>query len=105
MAQDRVPCDLDARALARFLDAHPNALLIDVREACEHALGTPRLHGRAAYSLPLSRLPEHAAWLCREARPLVFLCRSGNRSAQAVRIAQQLGHANVRHLAGGLALL
>jgi len=97
--------DLDAAGLARFLDAHPNALLIDVREACEHALGTPRLHGRAAYSLPLSRLSEHAAWLCRETRPLVFFCRSGNRSAQAARTAQELGHANVRHLAGGLALL
>lgn len=99
------PCELDAQELARFLDAHPNALLIDVREACEHALGTPRLHGHAAYSLPLSRLPEHAAWLGRETRPLVFFCRSGNRSAQAARIAGELGHATVRHLAGGLALM
>jgi len=98
------PCALDAQGLARFLDAHPNALLIDVREACEHALGTPRLHGRAAYSLPLSRLPEHAAWLGRETRPLVFFCRSGSRSVQAARIAGELGHATVRHLAGGLAL-
>ena len=103
--QDLASCDLDGQALAHFLDGHPNALLIDVREACEHALGTPRLHGRAAYSLPLSRLPEHAAWLAREARPLVFFCRSGNRSAQAARIAVELGHGNVRHLAGGLALL
>ena len=103
--QKLLPCDLDEKGLARFLDAHPDALLIDVREACEHALGTPRLHGRAAYSLPLSRLPEHAAWLCRETRPLLFFCRSGNRSAEAARIAQELGHATVRHLAGGLALL
>jgi cysteine desulfurase len=100
-----VPCALDAQGLARFLGLHPDALLIDVREACEHALGAPRLHGRAAYSLPLSRLPEHAAWLCRETRPLVFFCRSGNRSAQAAHIAQELGHGTVRHLAGGLALL
>ena len=104
-ARGQVPCALDANGLKRFLGAHPDALLIDVREACEHALGTPRLHGRAAYSLPLSRLPEHAAWLGRETRPLVFFCRSGNRSAQAARIAQELGHDTVRHLAGGLALL
>jgi cysteine desulfurase len=101
----RIPCGLDGGGLARFLDRHPDALLVDVREACEHALGTPLLHGRAAYSLPLSRLPEHAAWLGRETRPLVFFCRSGNRSAQAAQLAQQLGHGNVRHLAGGLALL
>jgi cysteine sulfinate desulfinase/cysteine desulfurase-like protein/rhodanese-related sulfurtransferase len=100
-----IPCGLDGSALARFLDRHPDALLVDVREACEHALGTPLLHGRAAYSLPLSRLPDHAAWLGRETRPLVFFCRSGKRSAQAAQMARQLGHGNVRHLAGGLALL
>ena len=75
-----------------------------MREACEHAAGTPALHGRAAYSLPLSRLAGHADWLRREARPLVFFCRSGKRSATAVRLAQALGHPHVRHLAGGLAL-
>jgi cysteine sulfinate desulfinase/cysteine desulfurase-like protein/rhodanese-related sulfurtransferase len=100
-----IPCGLDGSALARYLERHPDALLVDVREACEHALGTPLLHGRAAYSLPLSRLPEHTAWLCRETRPLVFFCRSGNRSAQAAQMAQELGHGNVRHLAGGLALM
>jgi cysteine desulfurase len=100
-----MPCGLDESALGRFLERHPDALLVDVREACEHALGTPSLHGRAACSLPLSRLLEHAAWLCRETRPLVFFCRSGKRSAQAARMAQELGHGNVRHLAGGLALL
>jgi cysteine desulfurase len=104
-AKGLIPCGLDGGGLARFLDRHPDALLVDVREACEHALGTPLLHGRAAYSLPLSRLPEHAAWLGRETRPLVFFCRSGSRSAQAAQLAQQLGHGNVRHLAGGLALL
>lgn len=95
---------LDAEGLARFLAQHPGTLLVDVREACEHAAGTPALHGRAAYSLPLSRLAEHADWLRREARPLVFFCRSGKRSATAVRLAQELGHPQVRHLAGGLAL-
>jgi cysteine sulfinate desulfinase/cysteine desulfurase-like protein/rhodanese-related sulfurtransferase len=104
-SRDLLPCGLDGSALARFLERHPDALLVDVREACEHALGTPLLHGRAAYSLPLSRLADHAAWLSRETRPLVFFCRSGKRSAQAAQIAQQLGHGNVRHLAGGLALL
>jgi len=105
MPRGVIPCGLDGGALARYLERHPDALLVDVREACEHALGTPLLHGRAAYSLPLSRLAEHAAWLGRETRPLVFFCRSGNRSAQAAQMAQELGHGNVRHLAGGLALM
>jgi rhodanese-related sulfurtransferase len=79
--------------------------LIDVREACEHALGSLTLDGRTAYSLPLSRLAGEAAWLAQETRALVFFCRSGNRSAEAVRVAQACGHRQVRHLAGGLALL
>jgi hypothetical protein len=46
-----------------YLDANATStLLIDVREACEHAAGTPALHGRASYNLPLSRLAEHASW-------------------------------------------
>jgi cysteine desulfurase len=76
-----------------------------LREAGEHALGTPLLHGRAAYSLPLSRLADHGAWLGRETRPLVFFCRSGKRSAQAAQMARQFGHGNVRHLADGQGLL
>ncbi|MET0983127.1 MAG: aminotransferase class V-fold PLP-dependent enzyme [Telluria sp.] len=95
---------IDAAGLAQFLAQHPGALLIDVREAHEHAAGTPTLHGRAAYNLPLSRLAGHANWLRAETRPLVFFCRSGNRSARAAQLAQGLGHPAVRHLAGGLAL-
>ena len=95
---------VDGAGLARFLEQHPGALLIDVREACEHAAGTPSLHGRAACNLPLSRLAEHAPRLGMEPRALVFFCRSGNRSARAAQLVQGLGHPNVRHLAGGLAL-
>ena len=65
----------------------------------------PTLQGRAAYSLPLSRLAEYAAWLRDEARPLLFFCRSGNRSLKAVQCLQGLGRERVWHLAGGLALL
>jgi hypothetical protein len=50
---DPIPCGLDGSALARFLDRHPDALLVDVREACEHAPGTPlrqvRDHPAAAF--------------------------------------------------------
>lgn len=95
---------LQAAQLARFFETHPDALLIDVREACEHAAGTRTLHGRAAYNLPLSRLAEYAVWLRGEARPLVLFCRSGNRSLKAVQVLQGLGRRQVWHLAGGLAL-
>jgi cysteine desulfurase len=98
------PAAVDADGLAQFLHQHPGALLIDVREACEHAAGAAILHGRAARNLPLSQLAGHAAALCAERQPLVFFCRSGNRSARAAQLMQGLGHPQVRHLAGGLAL-
>lgn len=101
----RKPAELARYHLKHFFAEHPDALLIDVREACEHAAGAPTLQGRAAYSLPLSRLAEYAAWLRDEARPLLFFCRSGNRSLKVVQCLQGLGRERVWHLAGGLALL
>jgi rhodanese-related sulfurtransferase len=98
------PAALDADGLAQFLQQHPGTLLVDVREACEHAVGAPILHGRPARNLPLSQLAAHAATLAAEAQPLVFFCRAGNRSARAAQLLQSLGHPDVRHLAGGLAL-
>jgi cysteine sulfinate desulfinase/cysteine desulfurase-like protein/rhodanese-related sulfurtransferase len=91
--------------LDAFLRTHEDALLVDVREACEAEAGSMRLHGRAAHALPLSRLAEHLGHLlAAPQRPLVFVCRSGNRSARAALCLQRLGHAQAWSLAGGLAL-
>jgi rhodanese-related sulfurtransferase len=91
--------------LDAFLRTHEDALLVDVREACEAEAGSVRLHGREAHVLPLSRLAEHLGHLlAAPRRPLVFVCRSGNRSARAALCLQRLGHAQAWSLAGGLAL-
>jgi rhodanese-related sulfurtransferase len=63
------------------------------------------LHGRAAHHVPLSRLAEHLpGWLADPARPIVFVCRSGNRSAKAALCLRRAGHAQAWTLVGGLAL-
>ncbi|MES2015315.1 MAG: aminotransferase class V-fold PLP-dependent enzyme [Pseudomonadota bacterium] len=95
---------LDEAALAVFLDQHPDALLIDVREAYEHvAAGEGAWHGHAAQSVPLSRLADRVAvWLRGERRPLVFFCRSGARGAKAAACLQRLGYAEAWHVTGGL---
>ena len=88
-----------------FLRRHEDALLVDVREAFEAAAGPMALHGRAARNVPLSRLAEHvAAWLSEPARPIVFVCRSGNRSAKAATILRRAGHAQAWTVVGGNAL-
>jgi cysteine sulfinate desulfinase/cysteine desulfurase-like protein/rhodanese-related sulfurtransferase len=114
---DAVPCTtyaaavpdadmhLPAGSLTRFLDEHPGALLVDVREAFEHAAGPAHFDGREVRNVPLSRLAgEVPHWLQGEPRALVFLCRSGNRSARAAQCLRQLGYAQAWHLVGGLAL-
>ncbi|TFW35211.1 aminotransferase class V-fold PLP-dependent enzyme [Massilia horti] len=114
---DAVPCTtfapavpegdmhLDGQALSAFLAAHPDALLLDVREAPEHAAGEPRLWNKGAVNVPLSQLAGRLPyWLRGEPRPLVFFCRSGNRSAKAAQCLRQAGYAQAWHLAGGLAL-
>ncbi|MFI4888939.1 MAG: MBL fold metallo-hydrolase [Steroidobacterales bacterium] len=73
--------------------------VIDVREAGEFtdALG----HIPGARLIPLSALPAHVAELDRS-RPVVTVCRSGARSAQASVMLQKAGLAQVANLAGGM---
>jgi len=99
---------LAAAELGDFFDRHPDALLVDVREAHEHAAaGAPlSIGGRTARSVPLSQLAGSVEqWLAAPSSPLVFFCRSGNRSGKAVASLRALGHASAWHLAGGIAAL
>ena len=97
---------LDAAGLPAFLRQHPDAVLVDVREAYEHAACAGGVFaGCEVRSVPLSRLAgQVAAWLQQPQRPLVFFCRSGNRSARASACLRRLGHAAAWQLNGGMAM-
>jgi len=93
--------------LRQYLQQHPDATLVDVREAYECAMGSKLglLDERHALAVPLSRLTDAApAWLAAPDKALVFFCRSGNRSSLATQFMRRLGHPNAFHLRGGLAL-
>lgn len=110
-AHDLLMSAADLPALAR---QHPGLTLVDVREEHEQgwdgehldALGLPRR------ALPLSQLlnalpegqPPGADGGLADT-PLLLLCRSGQRSAQAARLLRRLGHDQVWSVAGGVALL
>ncbi|WP_159628059.1 aminotransferase class V-fold PLP-dependent enzyme [Massilia puerhi] len=98
--------ELDAASARGWLAAHPDAIVVDVRDAREHSVaGRVEVHGRAALNVPLARVAEHAAaWLGADARPLLFVCRSGARSARAALALRALGHPRACSLAGGFAL-
>jgi sulfur dioxygenase len=73
--------------------------LVDVREEAEFSGPLGHLHG--ARLIPLGELNERSNELERD-RPVVAVCRSGARSAQAVTLLQKAGFANVANLAGGM---
>ena len=87
---------------------HPGLLLVDVREPYEQRLGqAPELGAQVRrQAVALSGLPDALVqWQALPAgTPIVFFCRSGNRSAQAARALRRLGHAEAWSLRGGLAL-
>ncbi len=73
--------------------------IVDVREDREFndALG----HIRGARLVPLAELAARTEEIARD-RPIVAVCRSGARSAQAVALLQKAGFSDVANLAGGM---
>lgn len=67
-------------------------MIIDVREQEEFAEG----HVDGAVNIPLSNLTHNMRLnTIPKNQPLVLYCRSGNRSAHAMRLLQQIGYRNV----------
>ena len=107
-ASDRSDLDIHLcpTALDAFLREHIDTLLVDVREPFERLAGPEvLLAGRVPIHVPLSRLVNQLPAWTRGARPpLVFICRSGNRSGKAASCLRRLGYAQSWSLTGGLAL-
>ena len=73
--------------------------IVDVREAEEFA--GPLGHIQGARLMPLGELDKLAQDLAKD-RPVVTVCRSGARSAQAVAMLRKAGFGKVANLAGGM---
>lgn len=73
--------------------------IVDVRESGEY--DGPLGHIRDAVLIPLGDLVRRSGELSRD-KPVVAVCRSGARSAQACVILQRQGFKNVANLAGGM---
>jgi rhodanese-related sulfurtransferase len=73
--------------------------IIDVREPPEFtgALG----HIRGSKLIPLGQLAQRVGEISRD-KPVVTVCRSGARSAQALAMLQKAGFVEVANLAGGM---
>jgi sulfur dioxygenase len=73
--------------------------VVDVREPAE--FDGPLGHIDGARLIPLGELAARSGEL-RPDRPVVAVCRSGTRSAQAVLQLQKAGFGDVANLAGGM---
>ncbi len=84
-------------ALADEISAGRDIQIIDVREPDEWRTG----HIREARHIPLGQLGQRASEIDPD-RPVVFVCRSGNRSEHATRAIRQAGYEHASNLAGGM---
>ncbi|HVB84370.1 MAG TPA: molybdopterin-synthase adenylyltransferase MoeB [Rhodanobacteraceae bacterium] len=73
------------------------ALLIDVRDDAERALGTPD----GAIGMPGERLPREIAALASPEREVLLLCAAGQRSLRAAQALRARGYHRVASVAGG----
>lgn len=85
--------------LERLRADEPGTRVIDVRTPGEFAAG----HITGAYNVPLPDLPEHRAELGGpEGDPIVLVCRSGRRAAQAEALLHEHGLDRLHVLDGGV---
>jgi adenylyltransferase/sulfurtransferase len=90
--------EISVQELKRLIDGDQAPLLLDVREEREYAIAN--LQGTL---IPLQQLPNRLEEIeTHREKPIVVYCRSGSRSAQAVRYMQSLGFAQVKNLKGGI---
>jgi rhodanese-related sulfurtransferase len=84
---------------AVLLFNHEDALVLDVREQSEWADG----HIAKAKHIPLGQLKNRVADLEKfKDKPIVAVCRSGNRSAHACGLLKKAGFENLHNLSGGM---
>ena len=73
------------------------ATIVDVREISEYDTG----HIPGAVLIPLGELPNRLDEVPTDV-PVVMVCRSGNRSTQALQLLQKEGFTNVHNMVGGM---
>jgi len=91
-----LPAEIDAASVADLYDSGEIAV-IDVREAWEYEAG----HIPGAALIPLGELEERIDEVPRDV-PVVLVCRSDNRSGQALSLLRRQGFDNLSNMMGGM---
>ena len=74
-------------------------MMVDIREADEHATGV----AKGAVLLPMSQLHQRANEIPKDpAQPVLVICNTQNRSSKVVQAMKEAGWSNVRYVHGGM---
>lgn len=82
----------------RIMQAHPETILVDCREANEWNL--TRIPG--AIFIPRGILESNIEKAVARDRKIIIYCASGNRSALAADMLEQMGYHDVASMSGGI---
>ena len=93
-----LPLETSCQEVKQLLDAGTDFLLVDCREADEHAIGTIA----GAKLLPMSELAARHEELDKQAPQVVVYCHHGMRSAQVATWLRQQGCPQAQSMAGGI---
>jgi rhodanese-related sulfurtransferase len=85
-----------AEASAQIKD-RKNLQLIDVRTGAEYAEG----HLAGAKLIPVQEIEARLSEIDKS-KPVLLYCRSGHRSGTALKILQDHGYADAKHMQGGI---
>lgn len=88
--------EISVEELKEKFDNNEDFQLIDVRETFEYE--TSNLNGE---NIPLASVLLEKDKISRE-KPVVVHCRSGKRSAQAIKLLENEGYTNLSNLKGGI---
>ena len=89
--------DVTVQEARSLIEDKPDLVILDVRTASEYEEG----HIEGAVNIPVQELSARLDELSREDELLVY-CRTGNRSAQAVDILQDVGFTKIYHMNAGI---
>ena len=89
--------EVESPQLVSMMEENDDLVIIDVREMHEIARGT--IEG--AIPMPMATVPLRLNEIPND-KEVVFICRSGARSAQACMFMEQNGFDNVYNLRGGI---
>lgn len=92
-----VPFEVDVHEAARLLENGSGAVLLDVREPFEHAIGIVK----ASLLVPMRQVPDAIGRLQKD-RHILVICHTGGRSFRVAEYLRAHGIARASNIAGGI---